>query len=100
MKEAGDYYIDFKYANGNGSLTSNNQCATRSLWVSHDYIGTVVFPQRGQDDWKNWGFSNKLRIKLKKGSNNLSLKLERFNKNQNIVNTAALIDQIRIRKID
>ncbi len=100
VKEAGDYYIDFKYANGNGSLTSNNQCATRSLWVSHDYIGTVVFPQRGQDDWKNWGFSNKLRIKLKKGSNNLSLKLERFNKNQNIVNTAALIDQIRIRKID
>ncbi|MCZ4695935.1 glycogen debranching protein [Ancylomarina euxinus] len=100
VKESGTYYIDFRYANGNGSLTSNNQCATRSLWVSHDYLGTVVFPQRGEDDWKNWGFSNTLKINLKKGSNDLNLKLERFNENQNIKNTAALIDQIRIRKID
>jgi len=100
VKEAGYYYIDFKYANGNGSITSNNQCATRSLWVSHDYLGTVVFPQRGEDDWENRGFSNTIKINLKRGSNNLNLKLERFNKNQNIKNTAVLIDQIRIRKVD
>lgn len=100
VKEAGNYYIDFRYANGNGSITSNNQCATRSLWVSHDYLGAVVFPQRGLDNWKDWGYTNAIKIRLKKGTTNLSLKQEDFNINKNIKNTAALIDKIRIVKID
>ncbi len=98
VKEKGTYSIDFKYANGNGSTTSNNQCATRSLWVSNDYLGTVVFPQRGKNDWTNWGYTNAIKINLDKGTNDLSLKRETFNKNRNIKNTSALIDQIRIVK--
>ena len=100
VKEAGDYYIDFEYANGNGSTTTNNKCATRSLWVSNAYLGTVVFPQRGKDKWEDWGYTNTLKIKLDKGSNNLRLKLEPFNKNINITSKGALIDKIRIRKIN
>lgn len=100
VKEAGPYYIDFKYANGNGSVTTDNKCATRSLWVSHDYLGAVVLPQRGEGDWTNWGYSNTIKINLKKGTTNLSLKLEDFNDNKNIKSTEALIDHIRIRKID
>jgi len=100
VKEAGDYYIDFKYANGNGSLTSNNQCATRSLWVSNDFLGAVVFPQRGIDNWTDWGYTNPIKIRLKKGTTSLSLKLESFNENKNIKNTEALIDKIRIVKIE
>jgi len=100
VKEAGDYYIDFRYANGNGSITSNNKCATRSLWVSNDFLGAVVFPQRGLDNWKDWGYTNAIKIRLKKGTTSLSLKLEAFNINKNIKNTEALIDQIRIVKID
>tara|TARA_R110001583_G_scaffold58103_3_gene173471 strand:- start:6234 stop:8468 length:2235 start_codon:yes stop_codon:yes gene_type:complete len=100
VKEAGSYYIDFTYANGNGSTESNNQCASRSLWVSHDYLGTIVFPQRGNDELTKWRYSNAIKINLKKGRNNLRLKLETFNENQNIKNTAVLIDKIRIRKTD
>ena len=100
VKKTGSYYIDFKYANGNGSINTDNKCATRSLWVSHDYLGTVVLPQRGEGDWRNWGYSNAIKINLKKGTTNLSLKLEDFNNNKNIKNTEALIDHIRIVKID
>ncbi|MFT5749232.1 MAG: hypothetical protein ACI93S_000485 [Ancylomarina sp.] len=100
VKEAGSYFIDFTYTNSNSSIESSNQCAARSLWVSHDYLGAIVFPQRGKDEWNNWGYSNAIKINLKKGRNNLRLKLESFNENQNIKNTAVLIDKIRIRKTD
>ncbi len=100
ITKPGEYYIDFKYANGNGSTTSNNQCATRSLWISHTYLGTIVFPQRGQDDWTNLGYSNAIKTHLSKGVNHFKLNLETFNYNRNIKNKSALINEIRIRKID
>ncbi|MDE5421938.1 hypothetical protein L3073_06935 [Ancylomarina sp. DW003] len=100
VKERGSYLIDFKYANGNGSLTSNDKCATRSLWVSNDYLGTIVFPQRGLNKWNDWGYSNTMNINLDKGTNKLRLKLESFNKNKNIKGNGALIDKIRIRRVE
>ncbi|MRT94267.1 family 78 glycoside hydrolase catalytic domain [Ancylomarina sp. 16SWW S1-10-2] len=101
VDESASYYIDFTYANSNNSTEINNQCVSRSLWVSHDYLGTIVFPQRNNNDnTNNWTYSNAIKINLKKGRNSLRLKLETFNENQNIKKSSVFVDKIRIRKID
>jgi hypothetical protein len=45
----GTYAIQWKYANGNGPINTENKCAIRSLYVDGDYLGIAIFPQRGVD---------------------------------------------------
>jgi hypothetical protein len=96
LKEAGLYAINFIYANGNGPINKENKCATRSLYVEDSYKGAVVFPQRGTDEWSDWGFSNHLPIVLQKGPNRFTLKFEPWNNNMNIYVNRAMLDSFRL----
>ncbi len=95
----GKYYIDFRYANGNGPINTDNKCAVRSLWVNNNYSGSLVFPQRGQDDWDNYGYSNSFSIELKKSTNFFKISFEEFNKNMNQEANMLRIDKIRLIRI-
>jgi hypothetical protein len=95
----GRYMLDFKYSNGSGPWNTDNKCAIRTLYVNGDFTGAMVFPQRGKDEWSEWGYCNARVVTLKKGSNLLKLVLEPWNINMNVDVNTAMIDQVRVTKL-
>jgi len=96
INETGFYLIDFRYANGNGPLNTFNACGIRSLFIDDNFIAAVTFPQRGDNVWENWGYSNSVRCYLKKGKNKITLKYLQDNNNMNGEINEALIDNVRV----
>jgi hypothetical protein len=94
----GTYMIDFRYANGNGPVNTENKCALRSLITNGEFTEAVVFPQRGTGEWSEWGFSNTVMVILKPGKNSFSLTYAPFNANMNGSVNEAVIDYVRIVK--
>ena len=99
IPETGTYAIDFKYANGNGPTNTENKCAIRSLKEKTSFLGTVVFPQRGVQEWSNWGFSNSVKATLEKGKHVLTLVLDAANENMNGAVNQAMLDYLRVTKL-
>jgi glycogen debranching enzyme len=95
----GAYLIDFRYSNGSGPWNTDNKCAIRSMYNGSNYVGTYVFPQRGTDEWSDWGWSNSYKVNLKKGTNQLRLVFEEWNTNMNVDVNRAMIDYMRIIKL-
>ena len=93
------YSIDFKYANGNGPTNTENKCAIRTLNIDDKKNGTIVLPQRGKNEWSNWGFSNSVKVYLEKGRHFLSLSFDDFDDNMNLETNQAMIDYVRISKL-
>lgn len=100
VPDGGRYAIDVRYANGNGPTNTENKCAIRSLNVDNNYIGSIVMPQRGVNEWSNWGWSNPVTVDLTPGKHTVSITYESFNFNMNIKNNTALIDQLRLTKLN
>ena len=92
--EAGEYLLQVRYANGSGPGNTFNACALRSLYLGDQFQGVWVMPQRGQDEWSNWGMSNALRVNLAAGVNQLRLQLDPFNANMNGQINRALVDRV------
>lgn len=95
----GIYAIDFRYANGNGPINTENKCAIRTLEVDKHFTGTVVLPQRGKEEWSNWGYSNVLKVKLDKGMHQISLQFKDVNENMNGEINQAMIDHVRLIRL-
>lgn len=96
----GSYVLDFRYSNGSGPWNTDNKCAIRSLYLNNDYVSSIVFPQRGTNEWSDWGWSNPSKIKLKKGKNIISLSFELWNQNMNVETNRTMLDQMRIIKMN
>lgn len=99
VEEPGNYLMMFRYANGNGPVNTENKCALRTISVNGNNQGIVVFPQRGREEWSNWGYSNPLQVKLSAGKNILQLSLETENENMHGDINDALLDHLFICKI-
>lgn len=99
VSEAGNYRIDFRYSNGSGPWNTDNKCAIRSLYHNNILAGTIVFPQRGTDEWSNWGYSNSVVLPLKKGENRIQLILEPWNTNMNVEINKAMLDAVRVVRL-
>jgi len=95
---AGEYLIDVRYSNGSGPWNTDNKCAIRSVTVNEAYSGVFVLPQRGQDEWSDWGYSNSLKVKLKAGENHLRITFEDWNHNMNGLVNTAMLDYLRITR--
>ncbi|MBU3713693.1 MAG: glycogen debranching protein [Ferruginibacter sp.] len=96
----GNYCIDFRYANGSGPVNTENKCAIRSIFVNDHKIGVAVFPQRGNDEWSNWGYSNSLTAVLKKGEHQIRVVFEETNNNMNGDINRAMLDYLRISQME
>jgi len=96
----GNYLTQCRYANGSGPWNTDNKCAIRSLYANKEYVGPWVFPQRGNEEWSDWGMTNGLIIRLPKGKNVLTLQLEEWNTNMNIDINTALIDFIQLIHVE
>jgi len=99
VEKDGMYILDFKYSNGNGPWNTDNKCAIRSLTVNDQYEGVMVFPQRGQNEWSDWGYSNERKVHLKSGTNIVKLHFEDWNNNMNVDVNTAMLDYMRLIKI-
>lgn len=99
INEPGVYAISFRYANGNGPVNTENKCAIRALSIDKKFTGTLVFPQRGNGEWSNWGFSNALQTKLAKGKHTISLSFKDANENMNGDVNEAVLDYLQVVKV-
>ncbi len=97
---SGTYLADFRYANGCGPINTDNKCAIRTLKVNGQTVGAVAFPQRGFEEWSNWGYTNSYPIRLESGEQIITLRFEPFNENMNGEVNAAMLDHLRLIKID
>ncbi len=100
LKETGLYVIDLRYANGNGPVNTENKCAIRTLNVNGKFAGTLVLPQRGRDEWSNWGYSNSVKVKLTMGINTLSIRFSNDNDNMNGEINQAMLDNLRVIRLN
>ncbi len=97
--EPGTYIVDVRYSNGSGHINTDNKCGLRSLYLNGDYVGPVVMPQRGLDEWSDWGYSNSNTVVLSGKIDTLKIALEPWNTNMNIDVNRAMIDHIRLLRI-
>ena len=97
---AGDYRLEFRYSNGTGPWNTDNNCAIRSCYVNGEYRGVFVFPQRGTDEWSDWGFSNPVSLSLEKGVNELRLRFDDWNTNMDGEINEAMLDYLRLVKVN
>jgi hypothetical protein len=94
----GTYLADFRYANGNGPINTENKCAIRTLLLNGKTVGAVVFPQRGEGQW-SWGYTNTYALRLERGEQTLTLRFEPSNENMNGEVNQALLDHLRLIKV-
>ncbi len=99
-EQSGLYLIDWRYANGNGPVNTSNKCAVRTLLVDGKHAGAHVFPQRGNELWNEWGWTNTLQVYLTAGEHNMTLKYLPHNQNMNIMVNQAMVDALRIRRME
>jgi hypothetical protein len=99
INQSGVYAISFIYSNGNGPVNTENKCAIRTLKVDGHAAGTVIFPQRGKEEWSNWGNTNAVQLKLSKGKHTVSLAFEPQNENMNGEINQAMLDAMTVLKM-
>lgn len=99
VANGGSYKVKFRYANGSGPINTDNKCAIRSLYLNKEFVTSVVFPQRGKDEWSNWGYTSSVYVNLKKGKNILALGMEAWNENMNIHVNRCFVDEVIITKM-
>jgi hypothetical protein len=99
ITQPGMYAIDFTYANGNGPTNTENKCAIRTLKINGKPAGTIILPQRGTNEWSNWGLTNAVQLFLNAGSQQITLSLEDYNDNMNGEINQAMLDKVRLIKI-
>jgi len=96
VNEDGNFILDIRYANGNGPVNTENKCAFRTISVDNKTSGTLVFPQRGKEEWSNWGWSNSLKLSLTKGLHHVTISFENWNENMNGDINQAMLDCVRL----
>ncbi len=96
IEKAGTYAIQFNYTNGNGPVNTENKCAIRSLYIDGNFAGTMVFPQRGKNEWSNRGNTNFVQMNLTEGTHILTLAFEMQNENMNGLVNQAKVNTLRI----
>jgi hypothetical protein len=99
IKQSGKYFIDIRYSNGSGPWNTDNNCGIRSLYVNGKYEGVLVFPQRGENEWSDWGFSNSHELNLKQGTHLINIEYKPWNINMDVETNDVLLDFVRIIRL-
>jgi len=97
--QPGNYWLTCRYSNGTGPWNTDNNCAIRSLYVNEAYQGVLVFPQRGVDEWSDWGYTNGRKVQLLKGKNNITIAFKDWNINMDGEINEAMLDMVRLVKL-
>lgn len=98
VPEDGLWYLDWVYANGNGDITTDRKCAIRTLYIDGERVDICVFPQRGVDNWQEWGVTSPVAVRLGKGRHTVSLRFEPENDNMHIDTNEFMIRELHLAK--
>jgi len=98
--DAGKYLLRARYANGTGPVNTDNNCGIRSLHVNGTFACSLVFPQRGKDEWSDWGYTYPEPVELMDGENFLIIRYEDFNRNMDGQVNEFLLDQLLLEKLN
>ena len=99
VERAGWYALDVRYANGNGPVNTADKVALRTLLVDGRERGVIVMPQRGENRWSDWGWSNIQRVWLTAGTHRLALAYRSLDENMNRHENTALLDHLRLTRL-
>jgi hypothetical protein len=99
INKSGIYAVTFRYSNGNGPVNTENKCGIRTLKVDGKLCATVIFPQRGTNEWSNWGNTNFVKLNLSKGKHIFTLVFDTQNDNMNGEVNQAMVDAMSIYKL-
>lgn len=98
--DSGKYLLRARYANGTGPVNTDNNCGIRSLFINGTFSCSLVFPQRGKDEWSDWGYIYPEPVELRDGENLLVIRYEDFNRNMDGQINEFLLDQLSLEKIN
>jgi len=56
-------------------------------------------PQRGANQWSDWGWSNVLRVRLGAGAHTMVLTYAPLDENMNRRENTALVDELRLTRL-
>ena len=93
------YALDVRYANGSGPVNTADKVALRTLLVDGRDAGVIVMPQRGENRWEDWGWSNVQRAWLTAGSHTITLAYGPLDENMHRHENTALLDHLRVTRI-
>ncbi len=96
--KAGRYALRMRYANGTGPVNTDNNCAIRSLYVNDLFTCSLVFPQRGRDEWSDWGLTGVEWVNISNGENILTIRYDEFNRNMDGEINEFLLDYISLER--
>jgi len=96
VARSGRFDVSFRYANGSGPINTDNKCAVRTLFIDGKQVAAVVMPQRGKDDWSNWGYSSGSIVSLSKGRHTFELRFEPQNENMSPAVNRVILDSMRL----
>ena len=85
VPESGEWALSWKYANGTGPVSTDNNCGIRMLYVDGVKAGINIFPHRGTGEWNNWGWTIPEKLELSKGTHTLTLRPESDSDNMDLV---------------
>ena len=85
VPESGEWALSWKYANGTGPVSTDNNCGIRMLYVDGVKAGINIFPHRGTGEWDNWGWTIPEKLELSKGTHTLTLRPESDSDNMDLV---------------
>jgi hypothetical protein len=97
---AGWYAIDARYANGNGPVSYGYRATARGLHVDGRPAGTLLMPQRGNQGWNDWGYTNALRVWLEAGRHRIDVVFAAEYLNMDGTLDSARLDHIRVTRLD
>jgi hypothetical protein len=81
-------------------VNTENKCAVRGLRLNGQSVGTLVFPQRGKEEWSEWGWSNTIHLRLSKGEHLLNIVYEKEHENMHIDINQAMLDKLELLKLN
>ena len=96
----GKYEIAFRYSNGSGPINTDNKCGIRTLLIDGQTVGSIVMPQRGKDEWSNWGYSSHQVVSLTKGRHTFELRLEPQDDNMNVEVNRVMLDTMELVELN
>lgn len=92
-QRAGYYYLDVLYSCGAASVSITPMC---QVWVNTHRQDVLVLPVLGANQWRTFGYSNRIKVALLAGKNTIRLQCFSPKNSRNIKAPTVLLRSLRL----
>ena len=93
VQRAGYYYLDVLYSCGAASVSITPMC---QVWVNTHRQDVLVLPVPGANQWRTFGYSNRIKVALLAGKNTIRLQCFSPKNSRNIKAPTVLLRSLRL----